>query len=531
MTERRTTIGDHAFGLTLCIVYVAVLMATASDLGMSRDESFYVHAAQDYGGWFSQLLSEPRVAMERSFLDSAWDYNWEHPPLMKSAFAASWLLHKRLDLFGSESMAFRFPGMLTAGLLLWLIYIWATRVFGRTAGVFAALAYALMPRPFYHAHLNCFDVPITLMIVWVTYAYWRSLSSRRWAWITGIAFGFALATKHNSWVLPGIFAIHFAWLHLRPNRTTTLSRIPWWLIAMVIIGPLIFLSTWPWLWHDTWARISNYVGFHLRHDYYNIAYFGKTYFEPPFPVSYPFVMTAITVPLTTLALALLGLITRAARIWPFGEQEDDRSTDILLLGSLLAPLVIIALPTSPIFGGTKHWMPAYPFVAMYAGAAFALVATTLSTKSHAWATTLALGAVLLTPSFVEAKHSHPFGLSHYTPIAGGPPGAADLGMNRQFWGFTTGSLVPWLKAKLPEGGSVWPSDTTWGAWTMLQRDGHLPKNIRATANLSRADLVLVHHEDHFAEIEFQSWVAFNTTQPAYVLRYNGVPIITVYERR
>ena len=47
--------------------------------------------------------------------------------------------------------------------------------------------------------------------------------------------------------------------------------------------------------------------------------------------------------------------------------------------------------------------------------------------------------------------------------------------------------------------------------------------------MSAADLVLVHHETHFAEVDYQAWVALGSVRPAYVLRYDGVPIISVYE--
>ena len=531
---------DHLLGLFICSAYVAVLMATASDIGMSRDESFYVQAAQDISSWMEQLGTQPKLALERAFIDRAWDYNWEHPPLMKASFALSWLLEKKTGVFGSDSTAFRFPGMLSAGLLLWLIYIWGARLFSRSAGLFAALAFAMLPRPFYHAHLNCFDVPITLMITAVTYCYWRSLTSARWVVILGFVFGLALLTKHNSWVLPGIFLIHFAWVRLFPLRqgsggqvggqAPSVWRWPWWLLAMVTIGPLLLFACWPWLWNDTWARFLGYVKFHFHHAYYNITYFGETYFRPPFPVSYPFVMTLFTVPLIAILLSATGLISRWRAFWPFGDREavvetDSRFTDVLLVGSLLAPLVVIALPASPIFGGTKHWMPAYPFMMLYAGAGFALV--TRYTKPIL---TAALGALFLLPMAVETAHSHPFGLSHYTPIAGGVTGAADKGMNRQFWGFTSGSLIEWLKMEMPKGGRVWVCDTTRGAWNMLQRDGLLPSNISATNNFANADYVLVHHERHFAEVDFQAWVLNESVKPVHVLTYDGVPIISVYKR-
>ena len=128
-------------------------------------------------------------------------------------------------------------------------------------------------------------------------------------------------------------------------------------------------------------------------------------------------------------------------------------------------------------------------------------------------------ALCLMPGVAQTAHSHPFGLSHYTPIAGGVPGAADLGMNRQFWGFTTGSLADWFAENLPDGGSVWTCDTTWGAWKMMQSDGLLPDNIRPARSMTQADFVLVHHEPHFNEVDVQTWMAFDDLRPVHVLTY------------
>lgn len=549
----RTGWRDHLLGLGLAVAYMAVLLPTSRDLAMSRDESFYVVAAERYGAWFEQLFDAPEAAVEQSAIDPAWSYNHEHPALIKSSFALSWLAQKRWHPFPRDSMAFRFPGMLTAALLLWLVYVFGARTFGRGPGLVAAAALALMPRFFYHAHLDAFDVPIVLMVTLVTYCYWRSLERPWWAVATGLAFGLALATKHNSWIVPGVLLIHWSWVVWGERRARRLgaaprvSLVPWWLVAMVALGPPIFVGTWPWLWHDTVGRIRWYAEFHLHHEYYNMAYFGVNYFRPPFPVSFPFVMTLYTVPLTTLVLAAIGLGLRlramlpadlAARWWPRGSAvSDPRFTEVLWLGSLLAPVLVIALPSTPIFGGTKHWMPAYPFLTLFAGVGFARIAEValmaarrfMPGRRVAVAAVPLTGLLVLAPSAVETAHSHPFGLSSYVFAAGGVPGAADDGMNRQFWGFTTGSLAAWLRSHLPNGGTVWPCDTTQPAWRMMQRDGMLPPNIRAVGNMAAADYVLVHHENHFAEVDFQAWMLEGTVRPVHVLTYDGVPIISVYE--
>jgi hypothetical protein len=197
--------------------------------------------------------------------------------------------------------------------------------------------------------------------------------------------------------------------------------------------------------------------------------------------------------------------------------------------------VIISLPSTPIFGGTKHWFPAYPFFALFAGRAFRWVCAVLV---QTWPSLAplprklmppALASLFLLPAAVETAHSHPFGLSHYTAAAGGVPGAADYGMNRQFWGFTTRSLVPFFKQAMPHGGSVYICDTIWTAWQMLSRDGFLPPNIVASFDIADADYAIVHHEKHFIEVDEQIWTTYGSVKPVYVLRYDGVPIISVYK--
>lgn len=540
---------DHLIGLALCTSYVALLLVSSSAVGMSRDEGFYVDAARHYGAWFTALAEDPSAATEQAVVDRHWTHNHEHPSLVKSMFAFFHLAQEDHALFEQPSMAFRFTGMLCGGLLLWLIYIFGARSFGRQVGVFAAVAFALLPRVFYHSQLDAFDVPIVLMMTLVTYCYWRSLTDPRWAIWTGLAYGLALETKHNAWTLPAIFLIHWIFVVLTERRArragegAATSYVPWWLLGMVLLGPPIFVALWPWMWFDTLARFNEYAAFHLNHEHYNMAYFGVNYFRPPLPMGYPWVMVAFTVPAATLALALTGLGTRLRallppglmeRLWPDGRAVPDVSrTDVLFFGVMIAPLVVISMPWTPIFGGTKHWFSGYPFLAIFAGVAFVRVAREVRRRwpgrgARLGARVLAF-VVLLSPAVVETGHSHPFGLSHYTALAGGVPGAADHGMNRQFWGFTTGSLVDWFNDRMPDGGRVWICDTTWTAWRMLQEDGRLHEDIRASGDMISADYAIVHHEHHFVEVDYQIWAAWGSVAPVHVLTYDGVPIISVYE--
>ena len=325
---------------------------------------------------------------------------------------------------------------------------------------------------------------------------------------------------------------------------------------MAILGPLVALASWPWLWFDTLNRFGGYLGFHKHHPYYNIAYFGKTYFEPPFPFSYPFVMTAITMPFVTLVLGLTGMTERIAtsarRMIPglgplslekLQRERSLRGVTLLLLLNTLIPILIIAWKSTPIFGGTKHWMPAWPYIALFAGFGFAAASDALGRlleKAPSWmrmssggghVVTAALGLLLLAPAAQQTEVSHPFGLSHYTMLVGETPGAAEAGMCRQYWGFTTRSALPWLNENVPPRGRTFFHDTAWDSFNMYKRDGMLRQDILWQGGVEGSDVAMVHWEQHMAGTEYSIWTAYGTVQPAIVITHQGVPILPIYKAR
>ena len=52
---------------------------------------------------------------------------------------------------------------------------------------------------------------------------------------------------------------------------------------MALIGPMVLFVLWPWLWHDTLARLGGYLRFHLEHVHYNFEYLGRNFNGPPYP--------------------------------------------------------------------------------------------------------------------------------------------------------------------------------------------------------------------------------------------------------
>lgn len=554
MTTERV---DRCIAIALFVGYVGLLLATSSTLGYARDEGFYFHAARAYRGWFDLLLERPFDALRRENVDRFFAVNHEHPAFMKLGFMlAHKVLYEELRVFSEPGTAYRFFGMLVSALGVAVIFAWGARVSGRTAGLVAALSFACMPRVFYHAHLACFDIPIAALLVTTAYAYARSLESNALPWVllTGLLYGIALNTKHNAWLLPFALGVHSVLLQGRGTLALIRARrspLPLGFVALVTLGPIVFFVGWPWIWFDTVPRLVEYVQFHREHDYYNMEFLGQTYWKPPLPRAYAWVMTLSTVPLVTLLLFGAGVLvsgTTALRSFVGARRDESRVSLHGVQGSTLlwglAVLVNYApwwSSQTPIFGGTKHWMTAYPFLCLIAGRGFSALLSAsrdlLSTSTlraqpivERGVGPVAAACVLLGPAVMTAT-SHPWGLTFYTPLVGGAAGAATLGLNRSFWGYTTGVAAEFLNERARPNAAVYLHDTAVPSWEMLRDDGRVRDDLRGTLAIQASDLALYHYEPHMSRVEYQIWMDYGTTTPSFIGSYDGVPVLWVYERR
>ena len=572
---------DYLLALLLFVLSAAALGWAQRDLGIMRDEATYFEAAERYWGWFDRLgESGGGKALTRQAITRHWQYNNEHPVLLKTLFAVSWRVFRKTGPHAahggirtrtgpalgwlSETSAFRLPAWLLTGLAVALLYLFGVRIESRIAGLTAALLYITMPRVFFHGQLACFDSGITTLWLLTVYAYYRALERARWSLWLGVFFGLALAAKHNAWFLPPLLLGHYlfvVWpdLSLRPFRP---PRIPLLFIAMALVGPLVFFAHWPWLWFDTYHHLKAYFAFHLHHAFYNMEYLGVNWGQPPLPISYPFGMTLFTVPTVTLLLGLFGfalflrppllttlarwigvrppaLDTRfrfpARRSWLRPGLGLDPRVGTLLGVNALFPLVLIALPQTPIFGGTKHWLPAYPFLALLAGITLSRLFAQLFARSRlSPVLAFALPLALALPGAANIYGTQPYGLSQYNALAGGPAGGADLGLNRQFWGYAVRGLLPWLNENLRENTRVYFHDTNWGSYRAYIREGLLRPDIRYAGMelpaIRASDVAIVIHELHFNKYEYWIWQAYQTATPVKVLALDGVPLVTVYAR-
>lgn len=549
-------------GLGLSVLTTIALAIGHLEVGYVRDEGIYFEASREYAAWVAELGRDPARAWQPAVRDQTFRVNHEHPALMKTLAGLSARALARPPAPGTavgeddrggrwplapEGAAMRLPAQILAGLGVGMLFVVAARRFGIAAGVLAALGFMLLPHVWFHAGLHAFDVPVAVAVLAVVLVYRKALQHPAYGLALGPVLGVAIAIKHNALFVAPLLALHcWATLLRGPHRRGPWTRfvaLPLW--SMAILAPLVAALLWPWLWHHTIDRVREYFEFHRQHNWYNMEFLGVNYNQPPMPIAYPWVMTWATVPTVILVLAAIGLVW--GLVWPPEARaahargtaharralpgsftrpvpELDTLTDTSLWGLFaLWPIVLISLPSTPIFGGTKHWITAYPFIALLAAQGFAWL------WAHAGIPWRGLGptavALVLVPSLLGTVAGHPYGLSQYAPLVGGPRGAAALGLNRGFWGHAVIPLLP----TLAEHDRVYLGDLHELAWRQYVREGRVPTGI-ATAAIPRSQAGLVFHELHMATYEIDLWHAYGRGEPARVLELHDVPLTSVYER-
>ena len=602
---------DTLLPIALFVAVVASLLAVEGSAGFGRDEAQYMRAGERYWGWFEGLgqniaKGHPSRSFAASDIDAYWSDNApDHPVIMKTLYGFSWRAfhrctctgparglhpipirgrHVTLPLFRRDSTAFRFPAILMSGLLAVLVFRFSRLLLGRPASVAAAALAIAQPHYFFHAPIACFDAPITTMAFAVGFAYWRSLTSWRWGVATGVVFGIALGVKHNAWLMPFFLAGHYLWMRRGDLFRLRPPRIPLAFLSMAVLGPMVFLLHWPWLWHHPIERTRIYLNRHLQHEHYNFEYLGRNWNLPPTDAAlklvratFPVVSTALTVPVTTLALAVVGagILARRRKNRPIvdvaedldpmasdtpargasfaaavGESASwlrpgidvDRAPGAFLAAQTLGPLAVLTIPSTPIFGGVKHFMPGMPYLAVVSAIGLAWIATAAAralqrtSREVAIARALPVGLALMAslPAVVETGRSVPDGLTHYNMLAGGFAGGASLGMNRQFWAYCVLPMLGWVNERAPRNQRMYWHDVLNDALSMYKREGRLSLSVGDTGfaepGVENSLMGIIVYEKHWALYEKFIWDHYGTLRPSMVRTREGVPLVIGYER-
>lgn len=561
---------DALLPAVAALCYLALALPTLDAVGVTTDEWKYMYASKSYWLYYEQLLSTGHGPTSPALVER-WEVNSEHPPLAKSLSALTWgtalvLNGGSLGLWESV-VAHRVSTVLLAAVAIYLVGRLTAVVHSRAAGAVAAFALAFTPRFFAHSRYLALDVPVAATWVLAVWTFRRGFDDARYAAVTGVAFGLAVATKLNAFFVPVAVA---AWLVVSYRREL-LDRVR--RVAPVDLGdprernaigsllvltPLTVLVLWPYLWVEPVGHFEAYLRFHLDHYPIPVYYLGESYLGPG-PWHYPFVMVAVTVPVSILALAIVG----AGRAVRDAYTLENRDTPLLLVNALV-PLVVIALPTHA-YDGVRLFMPAFPFVAALSGvgAVEALRRLRVHYPGSAPSTEadrdpsvrryapLAVALLLVTaPGGIAYATDGPYENTYFNGLVGGGDGALEAGFEIEYWQQSYLELVPFLNERAAEEGVVRVYVPVGGEPLEMYRDGDFANRSiaeldtpgwvdRRQAGILDDDVVFVVHPseaDYYAFVTAQGhrawddreWRLFRCGDPAYRYTVDGAPLVQIY---
>ena len=535
--------------LIACFVFLMIFM-TSDAIGFVRDEGFYMKAANNMADWyesigtniangdFSKIFSKKEV-------DRYFNYNSEHPPFMKELFGLSQLIFTRKLGLLSAPVSARLVAAVFAALTALMIYIFGLIFFSRITAVTAPLLFFTMPHIFFHSHLVCFDMPILFFWSSTFILYIFCLKSRRTLLhaITAVFFAFGMGTKHNVLFIPILLFVSWLGFYIFSYRreagkgsfTGFFKAVPKLFYFMVIISLPVYFLIWPRMWFNTFDRLMTYAEFHGKHVNYLNYYFGTPLKNGPFPFSFPWAMTFFTTPFPQLVCFFAGIFY-FCRDFLKSEKTDEKEAAFSMISGSLFPIFLIAWPSVPIFGGIKHWFTGYPL--MLTAGVFVieestkkLIKTSSVKKNLAVCALFVLAAVsLISPNIKFAKR----GAAFYNELIGGAQGAAEMRMQRNFWGYDVIDLAGTLNREAAPNARLYIMTGYEGlnqnSFRFMQEAGLIRRDIRATNNLNEADFALFFYEKQNEHILNNIAYEFGTVRPLAVSSADSVFYSALFRR-
>ena len=402
--------------------------------------------------------------------------------------------------------------------------------FGAWAGALASASWALQPNLFGHGHYATVDG--LLASLWVGAILAFALATGRegrwpaWGWVVvfGVLCGWAADSKLTGWFLPLPF---FAWTLLYRDRRGWITLGVGGVVAVAVL--FAFNPCW---WAEPVSGVERFFRSNLTRGKtipIPVAFLGRVYQTPneSLPWYNTLAWTVMVTPIGFLGLGLvgagLGLVEGVRRVIRAVRLPASPLGPFAALASLhwAFLLALRAMPNTPGHDGVRLFLPAFGVLAILGG----LGAAVLIGHWGRWGKAIVLAAIL--EGAVGLAVMMPVPLSYFSPIVGGLPGAAALGMEpTYFWDGLSGEAVAWLNANTPPGRSV-RFATFPTSWLYLKQAGQLRVPLdRYDRDAGRPKWFVLQNRPGAFEPTEREWLAKG--RPAFVVSKLGVPLVLIY---
>lgn len=511
---------------------------TSSNYGVTWDEPAYFHASDLHIKWiadFSTDLFDGQISrsLDDKRVQAAWHWDPYHVPHPPFSRIVSGLTKAVFSPVLDKFVSYRLGPALFFAILVTVMYLWISEVFGWQTGLFSALCLILIPNLFGFAHFAVTDLPLASLWFVTVYCFWKGLENWRWSLAVGITWGLALATKFPAVLIPIPLLL---WAHLYQRRSYANN-----FFCMIFVAPVVMIATQPYLWYQTPLRILEFFYQGLSRGYrpdanFPIFFLNRLYFTHDLPWYYPLLLTAITTPETILGLCLIGIVAMV-------RARPERKIMMLFLFNALFILLLGLAPGAVLHDGMRQLLSILPFIAALSAVGFFILMKGLTEWAQQKTSFQAIknlrsklmGALLalfLFPPAVDLTLHHPFELSYYNRFVGGIRGAYERGLETTyFMEALTPEFLKFLNRELP------PNAVLNGLFSnfMLeyyQNEGKLRRDIKITdnGNFDYA-IVIIRRSVLSAMPQSQLAVINERALPIASVSLAGVPLVILYRTK
>lgn len=464
-----------------------------------------------------QVDTRAKLLFDTQVLAYFWPFAREEPHGHPPFYALVGLIGDGVPFVGSELSRARFGTMLFFSIAAGVLFAFAWRRWGLWPGLAAAGAWVLQPRMFAHAHYATYDALLASLWVCAIAAFARAVEpsdrprAPRWGWVVtfGVVVGCAADTKLTGWLLPLPFLV---WSLIYRDRRGFFTLV----FGGIVAALLLYVVNPPW-WTEPIAGVVRFFESNLNRASsipIKTLFLGQVYETPngSLPWYNTVVWTVFVTPVGFLVLALAGMI-RALRSWrtePIG---------LLLVGHWAFLLILRSLPHTPGHDGERQFLPAFGVLALVVapGAAWAIECWNRCGKG------LIIAALL--EGTLSVALMMPVPLSYYSPIVGGLPGAAKLGMEpTYYWDSLSDDTLRWLNQNTRRGDKIlFATNPT--TWLYLRRAGKLEPDFHPLRPGVRDWYVVQNRPGAFSKLDRDLLAG---AEPKWVVEKWGVPLLWVY---
>lgn len=327
----------------------------------------------------------------------------------------------------------------------------------KVPALFSQVAYILSPVIFSHAYYNTKDIGFLIFFLFAMYFILEGVGKRvgyRLIIIQAVTTGMAIALRQQGVILIAfnIFVLLMAHVKSKDISASAVFSFVKLLFSYLLFSYLTFVFLTPFIWEHPFYRFIEVFSVMSRYEIWDntILYLGKTDHVDLLPWHYLPVWILISTPIFYTVFALIGTIssifnTTKDVLKKWHKLSNKSITNIILLGWLIGPIVIIIILDSIVYNSWRHVFFIYPAFILFFGIGLKNFSkTVLNKKSPNFSKFFYLAVTsLMMFIFATMVYTHPLQNLYLNPVATVMKGDRHL-FEADYWGISSYEALTYI---------------------------------------------------------------------------------------